>query len=380
MADKTKIEWTARRNPDGTVTPGATWTPLQARRRDTGKTGVHCVKVSAECKNCYAERFNQRGMPAHGTGLPFTVLNTEKVEMFLNPGILEQPLKWKRPRTIFVCSQTDLFGEFVPDELIDRVFTVMALCPQHRFLVLTKRAERMHRYITGDGAPDDESMRDRMDEAAQEFEACHADMSHPERWPLPNVWLGVTAGTQKSWDERAPWLCKTPAAKRFVSCEPLLEEINTRFPSGASLVDFPAGFQNWTEAKREEWIQMQARATCMTRAEIGIDWVIVGGESGPGARPMHPDWARSLRDQCVAAGVPFHFKQWGEWQNGSGLNPANDGVVLNDGMVLGMALNNVDYEVRTNWHSYRSTVMSRVGKKAAGRLLDGREWNEVPSA
>src|SRR5260221_10371610 len=113
MAGTSKIEWT-----------DASWTPVQARRKDTGKTGVHCEKVSPGCKNCYSERFNMRTLPSHGTGLEFTVVNSPKVDMFLNEEILLQPMKWRRPRKIFVNSQTDLFGEFVPDEMIDRVFAI----------------------------------------------------------------------------------------------------------------------------------------------------------------------------------------------------------------------------------------------------------------
>jgi protein gp37 len=129
MSENSKIEWT-----------DASWTPVRARRKDNGKVGVACVKVSPACKNCYAERFNMRNLPVHGTGLPYTVEALDQVEIFLDEEMLLVPLKWKKPRKIFVCSQTDLFGEFVPDEMIDRVFAVMALCPQHTFQVLTKRA------------------------------------------------------------------------------------------------------------------------------------------------------------------------------------------------------------------------------------------------
>jgi len=278
MSSKSKIEWT-----------DATWTPIRARRKDTGKVGVHCVKVSPECANCYSSTFNKRNLPSHGTGLDFTVLNGEKVDIFCDENILLQPLKWKRPRKIFVCSQTDLFGEFVSDEMIDRVFAVMALCPQHTFQLLTKRAERMHKYVSSATA---------------------------------NVWIGVTAGTQRSADERNPWLVETPAAVRFVSAEPLLEAVKLDL--------------------------------------TGIDWVIAGGESGYGARPMHPDWVRALRDQCQAAGVAFHFKQWGEYcdwdqlpdETARRIDAAGDGT----------------YE-----------GLRHVGKKAAGRLLDGRAWDEFPA-
>jgi len=336
MGDKSKIEWTQ-----------ATWTPVRARRHDTGKVGVHCERVSEGCKNCYACSHNKRNLPVHGTGLDFTILNREKVDIFVDEDMLMAPLRWKRPRKIFVCSQTDLFGEFVSDEQIDQVFAAMALCPQHTFQVLTKRPERMRQWATNDGNEDDESMRDRMDEAAaRNFEACHANMNPPERWPLPNVWLGVTAENQARADERIPLLLQTPAAKRFVSVEPMLGPVD--------LQNHPMFWQS--NAK--------------------IDWVICGGESGHGARPMHPDWARSLRDQAVAAGVPFMFKQWGAWQNGSDEDWQGK-IVLNDGRRCSVP-EELDQDTRNNWPKFRPTKMAFVGKKAAGRLLDGREWNEFP--
>lgn len=138
MSDNSKIEWT-----------DATWTPIQAIRKDNGKAGVSCVKVSPECANCYSERFNMRALPGHGTGLPFTVLASKQVETFLNLKILAQPLHWKRPRKIFVCSQTDLFGDWVTDDILAIIFAVMALAPQHTFQVLTKRPERARRWIKG---------------------------------------------------------------------------------------------------------------------------------------------------------------------------------------------------------------------------------------
>lgn len=165
----------------------------------------------------------------------------------------------------------------------------------------------------------------------------------PSAWiadPRPNVWTMTTVeAPEYAW--RIDALRDTPAVMRGLSMEPLV-----------------AGFNKLDLS--------------------GIGFVIVGGESGPGARPMHPDWARDIRDQCASAGVAFFFKQWGEWQNGSGLKPQNDRVLCNDGMLLGMDLSDASYEVRTNWANYRSTVVSRVGKKEAGRLLDGREHNEMP--
>lgn len=156
-------------------------------------------------------------------------------------------------------------------------------------------------------------------------------MVQPDRWPLPNVWIGVSVEDQARADERIPLLLETPAAVRWVSAEPLLGRVDLR------------------AMKRD-----------------GLDWVVAGGESGPGARPMHPDWARSLRDQCVATGIPYFFKQWGEWV------PAPEEMNYAEAAALACRLNR-EFEPWSSGH----TVI-RVGKRKAGRLLDGREWNEYP--
>lgn len=353
MGAKSNIEWT-----------DATWTPIRARRHDNGKVGVHCELVSEGCKNCYAASHNKRNLPVHGTGLDFTVLNREKVEIFVDDEMLMAPIRWRKLRKIFVCSQTDLFGEFVADEMIDRVFAVMALCPQHTFQVLTKRPERMRKYIG-------QALHSKMVEVI----GVGTGQVRSASWmtPLENVWLGVTAENQTRADERIPVLLQTPAARRFVSVEPMLGPVDFFWIRDALGMGEGGGFvdalNGWSHDGRGDGCGVNR-----------IDWVICGGESGRGARPMHPDWARSLRDQAVAAGVPFMFKQWGAWQIGSGSNPSSDRVLLNDGMLLGMALDNVPYDVRSNWAEYRSTVVSKVGKKTAGRLLDGAEWNQFPEA
>ncbi len=216
MSETTGISWT-----------DSTWSPIQAVRRDTGKRGCACVKISPGCKNCYSETFQLRNLPSHGTGLEFTVLNLEKVDIVINEEILLQPLKWKKPRMIFVCSQTDLFGEFVSDEQIDRVFAVMALCPQHTFQVLTKRAERMLAYFNG--APWGQielSAEEIVDSMRTAPVVSVADMLSIDRIPLPHVWLGISAENQEWADKRIPLLLRTPAAVRFISAEPLLGPIN----------------------------------------------------------------------------------------------------------------------------------------------------------
>jgi protein gp37 len=281
-------------------------------------------------------------------------------------------LRWRQPRRIFVNSMSDLFHEDVPDEFIDQVFAVMALCPQHTFQVLTKRAQRMRGYMTASSRPA------ALDVAlgwavgvANRSRKCVVQPNAPggvEDWPLPNVWLGVSVENQQYADERIPLLLQTPAAVRFLSVEPMLG---------------PVDLTQWTSGCRSAEGHEDCVACSQGKRLDGLDWVIVGGESGAGARPMHPDWARSIRDQCTAAGVPFFFKQWGEWQDGSKLPNWTGEIVLNDGRhgpspeALGFGQGG-KYSLM-EWGPAHPTTMARVGKKAAGRLLDGREWNELPA-
>jgi protein gp37 len=345
MGDKSKIEWTE-----------ATWTPIRARattlQRDgtwKERIGWHCTHASPGCVNCYAEGINVR----LGTGLKFLPANLYdparhsvaegKAELFLDERTLLAPLRWKRGRMIFVCSMTDLFADFVPDDWIDKVFAVMALCPQHTFQVLTKRSKRMRNYLEG-------LTMNRLRDAVQpggwpvtrhESDAWLDPCASPEHralyrakfttLPLPNVWIGVSAENQRRFDERWADLRETPAAVTFVSMEPLLGPIFFR----------PAK----------------------------PDWVIVGGESGAAARPMHPDWARSLRDQCAAAGVPFFFKQWGEFA------PAFD-LALRP--LRHYPWRGEDQTAVANGTATAEQATKRVGKRAAGRLLDGREHIDMP--
>jgi protein gp37 len=234
MAVDSPIEWT-----------DATWNPV---------TG--CDKVSPGCTHCYAERMATRlqamGQANYRNGF----------ELTLQPQMLELPLKWREPRTIFVNSMSDLFHEGVPLEYVQRVFAVMRNAPRHRFQVLTKRAKRLREV---------DSLLD---------------------WP-DNVWMGVSVESEHYLD-RVDDLRATRACVRFLSLEPLLGPLD----------------------------QIDLR---------GIDWVIVGGESGPGARAMESTWVESIRDQCSVSGVAFFFKQWGG-----------------------------------------------VNKKRTGRVLDGRTWDEMP--
>lgn len=246
-----KIEWT-----------DTSWNPT---------TG--CTKVSDGCDNCYAEKITER---FHGKG--------SFAEVKLHEDRLDAPLRWRKPRRVFVNSMSDLFHADVPDEFIARVFAVMAQTPQHSYQILTKRHGRMRSLLNSERFKDQVALL--IGEQLSALEWRGADL----HWPRSNVWLGVSVEDQKRADLRIPALLDTPAAVRFLSCEPLLGPVNLN----------PLGYC-WCGSGEDAWL-------CCARRP---DWVIVGGESGAGARPMHPEWARSLRAQCQSAGVPFFFKQWG---------------------------------------------------------------------
>lgn len=267
MADHSAIEWT-----------DATWNPVRG-----------CSRVSAGCLNCYAERQAIRhagpggayeSLVAKTNGHPVW---TGKIRLVHE--LLGQPLRWKKPRRVFVNSMSDLFHPNVPDEFIDQVFAVMALCPEHSFQILTKRPERMSRWFgpANNGAPRDVIVGITADRTVNiRQRPCH----YQEEWPLPNVWLGVSCEDQATADERIPLLLQTPAAVRFVSFEPLLGPIN------CSEIPIPG-----THGKMWDLRDLQ--------------WVIVGGESGPRARPCDVAWIRAIVQQCQEARVPKFVKQLG---------------------------------------------------------------------
>lgn len=329
MSDNSTIEWT-----------DATWNPV---------TG--CTEVSPGCDHCYAKTFAERfrGTPGHYFERGFDVqLRSDKLNL---------PLTWRKPKRIFVNSMSDLFHQAVTDEYIAKVFATMALAPQHTFQVLTKRHGRMRTLISWS------KFRQMVATFASDlvgeppFEPCPEFHRVFDSWPLPNVWLGVTAENQKWFDIRYDALADTPAAVRFVSLEPLLGPIN-----------LPEHFP---------WHYTEFGVLCACGAAMRnevcprqIDWVIVGGESGREARPMHPEWARSLRDQCTDAGVPFLFKQWGEYAPGIHPTGSRSGTV-GHGFYSG--------PVVAGRFTGEYATMSRIGKKAAGRELDGRTWDEYPA-
>lgn len=282
MGDKTGIEWTT-----------STWNPVSG-----------CSKASQGCKHCYAETIFHRPYP----GRDFTDVRTHADR-------LGQPLKWKAPRRVFVNSMSDLFHEDVPFDFIDQVFAVMAIAPHHKFQILTKRPWRMLHYLTRLHRPDalmlprqlaDAGFRpvtaawvnihaamvgmfERVPMRALNAASDWQDNHYPDGdgfircWPLPNVWLGVSVEDQETADERIPLLLRTPAAVRFVSAEPLLGPVDFRFTNGL--------------------------VHGVDAADYLLGWVIVGGESGPKARPCDVEWIRDIVRQCQAEKVPVFVKQ-----------------------------------------------------------------------
>lgn len=379
MSEKSGIEWT-----------DATWNPV---------TG--CSKVSQGCKNCYAERLFPR---VYGrdiveyrdtvAGDPHVTRQRRFTDVRCHPDRLDKPLHWRKPRMVFVNSMSDLFHALVPDEFIAQVFGVMAVAggadvswsaqseaggggafhgpgdgyeplgnwrdstgsqhplrlPRyghgpHTFQILTKRPIRARSLLTSRwfrGECVSSSFRwacNRVDAGglADAIESGNA-------WPLQNVYIGVSVEDQATADERIPILLDTPAAVRFVSYEPALGPVDF---DGRKIGDLHA---------------LGCGHVGCDCGQPRVDWVIAGGESGPNARPAHPQWFRSVRDQCQEAGVPFFFKQWGEWAPQTHLTQHGRSQILS-----------ADCE-----QFIHHQPMYRVGKKAAGRALDGRTWDEMP--
>jgi protein gp37 len=370
----TNIEWTDE-----------TWNPI---------TG--CSIKSPGCRGCYAMQLAATRLKHHPSRAGLThEVNGHHVwtgEVRFNEQWLDQPLKWRRPRMIFVCAHGDLFHEDVPDEWIDRVFAVMALAPQHTFQVLTKRSDRMRAYLGADRLPvrwanDGEIAARIASTALDSFR--NAGRIYQAGFPLPNVWLGVSVEDQVRADERIPDLLATPATVRFLSCEPLLGPIaltrihETWLEEGGGRTD---AWESCLNGKRfDEWGDGDIEG-CPK-----VDWVICGGESGPRARPMHPDWARSLRDQCAAAGVPFFFKQWGAWGPDTGPGGDVDRTGLPRDRIMegaGPCAVLVDqswrhfadgYEPPIELCSGHAEFVYRLGKSRNGRLLDGVTHDGLPA-
>lgn len=330
---KTTIEWT-----------DYSWNPV---------TG--CTPVSEGCRNCYARRI------AHRLSQNPAVPHRERHEGFRVscwPERLEEPLRWRKPRTVFVCSMGDIFHSNVPTDFIDKVLEIIAACPQHTFLMLTKRPENIEDKLYGG-------------KGARVLGG--GDY-------LPNLGLGVTVENQDAV-KRILHLLKTPAAMRFVSIEPMLGPVNLTaiiIPvtgPGSSQPCAPETYRKINALTGDDYyLDWHGRGAGHQGPKL--DWVICGGETGPDARPMHPDWVRSLRDQCQSADVPFFFKSWGEWV----CRPWSSDNGRKRELCLGMDGTSVYAQVghMMGFRKPGEALMVRVGKKAAGRLLDGQIWDQRP--
>ena len=273
----TKIEWCEE-----------SWNPLRARNKETGAVGHFCIHASDGCRLCYAETWQNR----LGTKVPYKAQWLDQVDLFLDEKTLAQPSKWRRPKTIFVCSMTDLFLDHYDVLDVVKVIDTIRENPRHVFIVVTKRPRVAGWYLSelfADGFP-------------------------------PNMWLLTSVEDQENADRRLPELVKLRASVLGVSAEPLLGPINLR-----------------------PWLDR-------------LGWIITGGESGSGARAANPQWFRDIRDQCIDAGVAYFHKQNGEYASVSEVEGPGQFCTFDD-----------DRTVR------------RVGKKRAGRLLDGRTWDEMPT-
>jgi protein gp37 len=396
MAQSSKIEWT-----------DASWNPIRG-----------CSRVSEGCRNCYAEsiaaRFSGPGKPYEGLAKFVTSPGGREARwtgktLFVEDQLLA-PLRWKKPKRIFVNSMSDLFHEGVERDHLDLIYHVMAAAYWHTFQVLTKRPERMRDYLCDPQTQKRQTVlsgeiHDRLGGLAGPFYrgACPTlipvgfdpDDGHMinlagdwSKWPLPNVWHGVSVENQLTADERIPWLLDTPSVVRFLSCEPLLGPIDLTKISCASVDPDSRGITLCALTGGRK-----------SSTPWHINWVICGGESGPDARPMHPDWARDLRDQCTDAFVPFFFKQWGEWGAGSYLMTTGEpsfrqfdsfnqwvnkaSTWVNGGLCLdktGRVLKSgADFMRASDEGAFPVVILHKTGRERAGRRLDGSEWNEVPT-
>lgn len=348
---------------------------------------VGCSHCSPGCDHCYAERFAARLAKNPKTAAKYRGVVDGNGKW---TGKINNSIMWTDSNTphrvsgknkrVFVGSMTDLFHPNVSRESLDEIFAsilfdhIVTTGRRHTYIVLTKRADRMLDYFS----PGPEAMLRRWGDAGngwlhvgdgdeyfseyaegqtipQPGHERHPNMRHEYLWPLPNILLGVTVCNQAEADAKIPLLLQTPAAVRFVSIEPMLGPVDlTRFldmEDRRYRGDDTSGFLDY---------------------EPSLHWIICGGETGPGARPMHPDWVRSLRDQCQAAGTPFFFKGWGEW-HGALEKTITEAKNCNTAWPDGSIGDGTSSE-----RGGQGTNLYCVGKRRAGRLLDGREWNEMP--
>lgn len=353
-----------------------TWNPIAMR----------CTKVSAGCDNCWHLSFARRHA-RNTTNFPPRVRGAYAG----GPPVLREkellaPLRLRKPEVIAVQFMGDLHHPSVPIDFIDQVFAVMTRCPQHTFLVLTKRPERRVEYL-------DSVVKQAAESAAgwgcgpghwlarQGPGLCSADAYNPPPWPLPNVWQGTSVENQERLDELRPHIVACGAAVTFLSIEPMLGPMKMNFclrdddqvcSDRDPEEDSPVAGDRCPTGRH--WVNL------FRKNLLCIDGVILGGETGPGARPMHPDNVRSVRDQCIAADVRFFFKGWGEW--------APYGPLLE---LFGQAKRFALVSLDGTWSESDDgpatrylagnegcAAMAWIGKKRAGRILDGRTWDEMP--
>ncbi|MCG5240073.1 phage Gp37/Gp68 family protein [Azospirillum doebereinerae] len=369
MGDHTPIEWVRALAEKRNAIP-ATWNPIDG-----------CSRATAGCRLCYAAQLVHvrlsKSIPGRYAGL--TELDAQNVPRFngvvrLAEHVLDAPKKARRPRVYFVCDMADLFHPNVPWDWLDRIFATMAATPQHTYLLLTKRPDVLMAYAG-------------LAVQCGEHWLAGQAVAQAVRWPLPNVWIGTTVTDQKDAAANIPLLLSTPAVMRFISAEPLLGPVDLtaiQRPFDDCLIQYDALDGRWHE------VDGFSAGYGMER----INWVIAGGESGGSDRPAHPDWFRSLRDQCTAVGVPFLFKQWGEFREFDTGGPDVETVEADDQFSIPVGYHpcelgaikphfvTPDGRCFQHFHDIPegtpARLMERAGKKAAGRVLDGRTWDQVP--
>jgi len=342
---------------------------------------IGCAKVSEGCRNCYAERdFDKRRHVAQWGANGTRVRTAEST--------WAKPLAWNKAaekagerHRVFCASLSDVFEdrpELEPWRV--ELFALIRKTPHLDWLLLTKR-------------PEPENVGRHVGQAYWQTRSDKVESQWLRDWalgqPPANVWIGTSVEDQQTADERIPHLLEVPARVRFLSCEPLLSGIwllghlmAGRYPAQC-VCGHGHGFTRCPNTGGVSRRCHHLGCTCpgyrrAIGADHGIHWVIAGGESGPNARPMHPDWARSLRDQCQEAGVPFHFKQHGEWKPVGAPEPKVFYDWMNDSGGFGQCWKNADGAWKQAPLGNNPAVLAHVGKKAAGRTLDGREWDEVP--
>lgn len=317
------------------------WTHRPGTKSEVWNTTSGCDKVSQGCRNCYAEVMHKR---LRGMGQP-KYQHKFLGEVKMHPEEILKPLRWKKPRTVFVDSMSDLFHKDVTDEHLDKVFAMMVLTWRHTYQILTKRADRLHEYFS----VGKDALIQRWEDATYALEladknedpdapACNIFNMCNAEWPRKNIWIGVSAEDQHALNERLPHLLETDAAIRFVSYEPALGSIN---------------LQNYFSVQDLK----------------KLHWVIAGGESGHNARPAHPDWFQFIQDQCKAFGIKFFFKQWGEWAPFDQLPKT-----LQREIKSGKTKHKIQMfdDGRYVYH------LHKAGKSKTGNLLDGVQHLEFP--